>query len=360
LIGCFTNLNLLAFFLCFEAIVPLMFLIIGIFGSRLKKVKAARYFFIYTFFGSLLMLIGIMWLFTNYQTLSFRSLVWISIPYAEQKWIWLCFFTALTTKLPLIPFHLWLPQARVEAPVSGSVLLAGVLLKLGGYGFIRFVFPILPDGNNFFSPIMLTLSTISLFFAAMTTLRQTDFKRFIAYSSISRMAIVTFGLFSQNEIAFSGSIVLMLAHGFSSSGLFMVVSLLYNRHHTRSIKYYRGLTQTMPMFSILFFSFSLANLALPSTMNFTGEIMVLIGLFQSFPMLGLVANLSVVLSAAYSLFLFNRISFGIESVYLMTYSRDVSRVEFYSLLPLVGTNLFFGLNSSYITLIQPASLKNFL
>ena len=257
-----------------------------------------------------------------------------------------------------MPFRIWLPQAHVEAPVSGSVLLAGILLKLGGYGFIRFVFPLFPEANLYFTPLVITLSIISLFYGALSTLRQTDFKRFIAYSSISHMAIVTLGLFSFNEIALSGSLILMLAHGFSSSGLFMVVSILYNRHKTRTIRYYRGLAITMPLFTIVFLAFSLSNLALPITMNFIGEIMILLGLFQSFPLISIIANLSVVFSAAYSLFLFNRIAFGTETIYLFYLNRDLSRMEFYSFLPLISALIFFGINTSYLSLIQTITIKS--
>lgn len=237
-------------------------------------------------------------------------------------------------------------------------MLAGILLKLGGYGFIRFVFTLFPEANHYFSPLVLTLSLISLFFGAITTLRQTDFKRLIAYSSISHMAIVTLGLFSFNEVSFTGSVVLMLARGFSSSGLFMLVSLLYNRHKTRSIRYFKGLTLTMPLFSIIFLIFSLANLALPLTMNFVGEIMVLLGLFQSFPAVGFLSNLSVILSAAYSLFLYNRLAFGTESVYLFYLNRDLTRLELYSFIPLMMPLIFFGVNSNFIKFIEAISIKN--
>jgi len=233
-----------------------------------------------------------------------------------------------------------------------------VLLKLGGYGFLRFVFRLFREANNFFSPLVITLSLISLFYGALNTLRQVDFKRLIAYSSVSHMAIVTLGLFSLNEIAFSGSVVLMLAHGFSSSGLFMIVSLLYNRHKTRSIRYYKGLSISMPIFSLVFLLFSLANLALPLTMNFVGEIMILLGIFQSFPIVGLIANLSVILSASYSLFLYNRIAFGTESIYLFFLNRDLTRLEFYSFLPLLLPLFFFGVNTDFINLIQVTAIKN--
>jgi NADH-ubiquinone oxidoreductase chain 4 len=191
----------------------------------------------------------------------------------------------------------------------------------------------------------------------MSTLRQTDFKRLIAYSSISRMAIVTLGLFSYNEVALSGAIILMIARGFSSSGLFMLVSLLYNRHKTRSIIYFRGLTLSMPLLSMVFIIFSLANLALPLSMNFIGEFMVLLGLFQSLPIIGILSNLSVVFSAAYSLFLYNRLSFGSESIYLVNLNRDLSRFELYSFLPLIVALLFLGVNTEYIALIQPFCIK---
>jgi NADH-ubiquinone oxidoreductase chain 4 len=253
-----------------------------------------------------------------------------------------------------------LPQARVEAPVSGSVLLAGILLKLGGYGLIRFVFTILPIANNYFTPLVVMLSLVSLFFAALTALRQVDFKRLIAYSSISRMAIVTLGLYSFNEVAFSGSITLMLARGFSSSGLFMVVSLLYNRRKTRAIRYYKGLTLIMPLFSTIFLLFSLANLALPLSMNFIGEFLVLIGLFQSFPIIGALSNLSIILSAGYSLFLYNKLSFGSNSIYLFYLNRDLSRLEFYSFIPLAMPLLFFGINTNFLNFVEILALKNLL
>ena len=250
-----------------------------------------------------------------------------------------------------------MPLARVEASITGSVLLAGVLLKLGTYGFFRFSISLLPDATLFFSPLIQTLSFISLFYAGLSTIRQTDFKRLIAYSSVSHMAIVSIGLFSLNVYAILGSFVLMIAHAFSSSGLFILVTNLYNRHNSRLIKYFRGISQQMPIFSVAFLMLSLANISFPGSMNFIGEILIFIGLFRNFKGVTILITSSVILSATYSLYLYNRIAFGNESIYTFKLSRDLTRSEFLTLLPLVTSCYFLGVNTNFFNLLEIPILK---
>jgi len=245
-----------------------------------------------------------------------------------------------------------LPLARVEASITGSVLLAGILLKLGTYGFFRFSISLLPKATLFFMPLIQSLSMISLFYAGLSTIRQTDFKRLIAYSSVSRMAVVCLGLFSLNFYGIVGSFVLMLAHAFSSSGLFILVTILYNRNNSRLIKYFRGISNKMPIFTILFLLFTLANISFPGSMNFVGEMLIFLGLFQNFKLITILINLSVILSATYSLFLYNRIAFGLESLYLFEINRDLTRLEFYNVLPLIVCCFFFGLNTNFLNLLE--------
>ena len=245
----------------------------------------------------------------------------------------------------------------MEASITGSVLLAGVLLKLGTYGFFRFSISLFPEASLFFTPLIQTLSIISLFFAGLTTIRQSDLKRLIAYSSISRMAIVTLGLFSYNVYGILGSFVLMLARAFSSSGLFILVTLLYNRNGSRLVKYFRGLARKMPVFTISFLIFSLANISFPGTMNFIGEVLIFLGLFQNYKILTIIINSSVVLSAAYSLFLFNRIAFGLVSIYEVKINRDISRLEFLSILPLIISSIILGLTTNTLNILEVPVVK---
>jgi len=237
-----------------------------------------------------------------------------------------------------------LPYAHVEAPVAGSVILAGILIKLGAYGFIRFCLPLLPAGSAFFGPLVLTLAALAVVYASLTTLRQTDLKRVIAYSSVSHMGVVMLSIFSFSVIGLEGSIFLQLAHGLVSSALFIVVTLLYERHHSRIIKYYRGVTLTMPIYSAIFLFFTLGNIAVPLSANFVGEFLSLLAIFQVNPFITIISCLGIILSAAYALFLYNRVCFGGMSVYLKhsIYSRDVTRREFLVLAPLVFLTILLG------------------
>lgn len=358
LIGVFTILDLLGFYILFETVLIPMFLVIGVWGAREQKITAAYYFFFYTLVGSLLMLLSIFYIYSLTGTTDYLTLLDLSIDPYYQKIIFLCFFASFAVKVPMFPFHIWLPLAHVEAPLAGSVILAGILIKLGAYGFIRFSLPLLPDASLYFTPLIFTLSVIGIIYASLTTLRQTDLKRVIAYSSVSHMAVVTLSIFSLSVIGIEGSIFLQVAHGIVSSALFIIVTLLYERHHTRIIKYYRGITLTMPVYSMIFLYFTLANIAVPLTCNFVGEFLSLMALFQVNPFVCIMSCAGVILSASYALFLYNRVAFGEMSMYLKhsVYSRDISRREFYVLLPLIFFTLFLGIYPNIILDVLHASV----
>ena len=344
LIGVFSVLDILGFYILFEAVLIPMFLVIGVWGARKQKITASYYFFFYTLVGSLLMLLSIFYIYSIAGTTDYLSLLNISFDESVQYPIFLCFFASLAVKIPKFPFHIWLPQAHVEAPVAGSVLLAGILIKLGSYGFIRFTIPLFPKACEYFAPLIFTLAVIAVIYASLTTIRQTDLKRIIAYSSVGHMGTVMLSIFSLSVIGIEGSIFLQIAHGLVSSALFIVVTLIYERHHTRTVKYYRGLTLTMPIYSMIFLFFTLANIAVPLSCNFVGEFLSLLAVFQVNPFIGILSCAGIILSAAYGLFLYNRVCFGEMSLYIKhsVYSRDITRREFYVLLPLIVLTLFFG------------------
>jgi len=344
LIGVFTVLDLIGFYILFEAVLIPMFLVIGVWGAREQKITASYYFFFYTLVGSLLMLLSILYIYSITGTTDYLTLLEIDIDENIQYIIFICFFASLAVKIPKFPFHIWLPLAHVEAPVAGSVILAGILIKLGSYGFIRFALPLLPAACSYFAPLVFTLAVLAIIYASLTTLRQTDLKRIIAYSSVSHMGVVMLSIFSLSIIGIEGSIFLQVAHGIVSAALFIIVTLLYERHHTRIVKYYRGVTLTMPVFSMIFLFFTLANIAVPLSCNFVGEFLSLLAVFQCNPFIGILSCAGIILSAAYALFLYNRVCFGEMSMYIKhsVYSRDVTRREFYVLLPLIFFTLFLG------------------
>lgn len=348
LIGVFTILDIFGFYILFEGVLIPMYLIIGIWGSREQKITAGYYFFFYTLIGSVLMLIGILYLYSISGTTDYLTLLGYEIDPTAQKYLFLAFFASLAVKIPKFPFHIWLPQAHVEAPVAGSVILAGILIKLGGYGFIRFTIPLLPDASHYFAPLVFILGILAVIYASLTTLRQTDLKRIIAYSSVSHMGLVSLGIFTLTANGIMGSIFLQLAHGLVSSALFIIVTVLYDRHHTRLVKYYRGMTVTMPIYSFLFLFFTLANIAVPLSCNFVGEFLCLLAIFEVNTTVAILASLGIILSACYSLFLYNRVCFGSFSTYLSNNSyhllsiKDVSRREFFVLFPLVILTIILG------------------
>nr|YP_009348186.1 NADH dehydrogenase subunit 4 [Corallina officinalis]APX55296.1 NADH dehydrogenase subunit 4 [Corallina officinalis]QJF58204.1 NADH dehydrogenase subunit 4 [Corallina officinalis] len=343
LIQVFSVLDLFLFYLYFESVLIPMFLIIGIWGSRQRKVRAAYQFFIYTLIGSLLMLIGLVYIYLNVGTTDLQILWNFNFSETQQILLWLAFFASFAVKIPMVPFHIWLPEAHAEAPTSGSVILAGVLLKMGGYGFLRFSLPMFPVATVYFTPLVFTLSLLAALYASLTTLRQVDLKKIIAYSSVAHMSFVTVGIFTLNTQGVEGSIVLMLSHGLVSSALFLCVGVLYDRYKTRILKYYGGLVQVMPLFTIFFLFFSFCNIGFPGTSSFIGELLVLLGSFQSNIFLTFTIAFSIILSAGYSIWLLNRIGFGSLKLTYFTLFQDVSRREFYILLPLLFLILWMGL-----------------
>ena len=303
-------------------------------GFKRGESTSILLFFFYTFLGSVFMLLAIFLLYNHAGTTDYQVLCSLQIEKKLQYFIFLGFFLSFAIKIPKIPFHIWLPQAHVEAPVAGSVILAGILLKLGGYGFIRFSWPLLPEASEFFAPLILTLSLLAVLYGSLTTCRQVDLKRLIAYSSVAHMGLVTLGIFSHTIQGLVAAIFLMLAHGLVSSALFIAVTFLYDRHHTRIVKYYRGMVITMPLFGTLMLTLMLANASIPLSCNFIGEFLSLLAAFDYSKIVGILASLGIVLSASYSIYLYNRVSFGVPSKYLK-FSRDLNRREFYSLLSLV-------------------------
>nr|BAY00485.1 NADH dehydrogenase subunit 4 [Undaria pinnatifida] len=350
----FTNLDLLFFYIFFEAVLIPMFLVIGIYGSRERKIRAAYMFFLYTLLGSLFMLLGIVYIYlfagsTNYEVLSV-----INFSSYDQKWLWIAFFASFAAKVPMLPVHIWLPEAHVEAPTAGSVILAGILLKLGSYGFLRFSLGLFPLASVYFTPFIFTLSLLGVVYTSLTAIRQTDLKRLIAYTSVAHMNLVMIGLFTGTVIGVEAAILQSLSHGFVSSALFLIIGVLYDRWHSRVVKYYGGLTHTMPIFIIIFLFFTMANLGLPGTSSFIGEFLLLVSAFEANSTACFFAATSMILGGGYSLWLFNRIAYGnIKMIGL-----DLNFREFMVFLPLVIGTLFMGLYPNLFFSVMHATVSN--
>ena len=309
MVGVFCALDLFLFFLFFEGGLIPMFLIIGIWGGE-RRVYSALKFFLYTFLGSIFLLIAIIAVYWNMNTLDIVKLLNTKIPENLQTWLWLGFFISLAIKLPMWPFHTWLPDAHVEAPTPGSVILATILLKISGYGFIRFSLGLFPIASHYFANFIFVLSIIGIIYASLVALMQTDMKKLIAYSSVAHMGYVTIGIFSFTKQGMDGAIFQMISHGLISASLFLCVGVLYDRVHSRLIKDYSGLVNSMPRFAFMFLAASLANVGLPGTSGFIGEFLVLIGTFKVNYIVTIFAASGVILSAAYSLWLCKRVVFG--------------------------------------------------
>lgn len=342
LINTFSVLNLFFFYICFEAILIPMFIIIIVWGSRQRKIHAAFQFFLYTLFGSIFMFISFMFIYWHVGSVNYEVLFFTNFDILYQKFLWFAIFFAFAVKVPMIPVHIWLPEAHVEAPTAGSVLLAGILLKLGSYGMFRFLLPLFIYGTIYYLPLVYSLCLLGIIYGSLTTLQQIDFKKIIAYSSVVHMNFALLGLFSLNLEGIQGCFYLMLSHGIVSSALFLCVGCLYDRYHTRIIKYYGGLVFSMPMFSLFFLIFSLANIAFPGTSGFVSEFLVFLGIFQKNIIVGIFSVFSVILSAAYSIWLYNRLVFKNISKFLYKF-RDLKKTERFIFYPLLFFVFFLGI-----------------
>lgn len=354
----FSALDLLLFYVCFESILIPMYLLIGIWGSRERKVRAVYLFFFYTLFGSLLMLLGLLYIYSTAGTLNLEYLLTYTFSFEEQCWLWLACFLSFASKVPLFPFHVWLPEAHVEAPTVGSVLLAGILLKLGVYGFLRFSLTLFPEASLFFSPLVYLLSILGVIYASLCAIRQTDLKRIIAYSSVAHMNLVTLGIFSFNIIGLEGAILQSISHGFVSGAMFLLIGILYDRYHSRFLYYYGGLVHLMPIYSVLFLIFTLANIAVPGTSSFVGEFLLLAGIYKTNTIACIVGATGVILCAAYSLWLYNRLVFGNLKISYTIKFKDITFREFSVLLPLLMFVLFMGIYPSFFSNFIHLSVGN--
>jgi len=341
----FLVLDLLLFYIFFESVLPILFIVIIVYGSGEFRFRSANLFFLYTLFGSLFMLLAILQIFNLAGTTDFQLLSLVDINVDAQKILWLAFFLALAIKTPLWPFTGWLYRAHADSPLAGSILLAATILKFATYGYIRILINLLPDATNYFGPLVQTIAIITLIYASLTTIIQQDTKTLIAYSSIAHMSVVILGLFSNNIQGIEGAILLALAHGFVSPALFICVGgIIYERTGTRIIKYIRGLVTYMPIFTILFFIFTLCNTGIPLSLNFLGEQLALIGIWEVNPIISALGATGIVLSACYSIFLYNRISYGTYSPNMNNVIvLDITRREFIILISLLIPTILLGI-----------------
>lgn len=345
----FLALDLLTFYLSFEAVLIPMFYIIGMWGSRERKVRAAFFFFRYTLIGSLFLLLAMLKIYSMFHSRDIVTLMGVAeqIPVEMQRWMWLAFFFSFAVKVPMLPVHIWLPEAHVEAPTAGSVILAGILLKLGTYGMIRVLLGVFPEASVYFTPLVMTLAVMAVVYTSLTAIRQTDMKRIIAYASVAHMNMTIVGLFSLTSQGVLGALLQMLSHGLVSGALFFCVGVLYDRHHSRLVQYYGGVAQTMPMFVTVFLFFTRANIAIPGTSSFVGEFMILVGIFLTNPFVAVMSATGMVLGGAYSLYLFNRRAYGnmkIDGLGVgVSVSTDLNRREALTFRPLIVMTLVMGI-----------------
>jgi NADH-quinone oxidoreductase subunit M len=342
MLGVFMAQDLLLFYIFFEAGLIPMYLIIGIWGGA-ERIKASYKFFLYTLFGSVLMLIAMLVMISTAGTGYIPALMAYDFAPGLQYWLWLAFFASFAVKMPMWPVHTWLPDAHVQAPTAGSVILAGVLLKMGGYGFIRFSLPMFPDASALFVPLVFGLSSVAIVYTSLVALVQRDMKKLIAYSSVAHMAFVTFGLFAFNRQGIEGALIVMLSHGLVSGALFLCVGVIYDRMHTREIEKYGGLANNMPAYALLFLLFTMAAVGLPGTSGFVGEFLAMMGTYQVSTWGAIFATTGIILGAAYMLFLYWRIAYGAPRTADAATMPDLDRREWALLAPIAAVVLWMGI-----------------
>ncbi|MDA9510822.1 NADH-quinone oxidoreductase chain 13 [Bradyrhizobium sp. CCBAU 11386] len=356
MIGTFSALDLVLFYLFFEGGLIPMFLIIGVWGGP-RRVYASFKFFLYTLLGSVLMLLAIMALYWNGGTTDIPTLMHTAVPRSLQTWAWLAFFASFAVKMPMWPVHTWLPDAHVEAPTAGSVVLAAILLKMGGYGFLRFSLPMFPLASHDFAPLIFTLSVIAIIYTSLVALMQEDMKKLIAYSSVAHMGFVTMGIFAGTMQGVAGGVFQMISHGIVSGALFLCVGVVYDRLHTREIAAYGGLVNRMPLYALTFMIFTMANVGLPGTSGFVGEFMTLLGTFKTSIPTAFFASTGVILSACYALWLYRKVVFGtLVKPSLMTI-KDLTFRECLTLFPLIALTLLFGVYPKPVLDMSAASVQ---
>ncbi|MBK1656716.1 NADH-quinone oxidoreductase subunit M [Paracraurococcus ruber] len=357
MVGMFCALDFIVFYVFFEAVLIPMFLIIGVWGGA-RRVYAAFKFFLYTLLGSVLMLLAILYLWYNAGTTDIPELFEQAVPRAAQTWIFFAFLASFAVKVPMWPVHTWLPDAHVEAPTAGSVILAGVLLKMGAYGFLRFTLPLLPEASADFAPLIFVLSVVAVVYTSLVALAQEDMKKLIAYSSVAHMGIVTIGIFSLNHQGLSGALFTMLAHGVVSGALFLCVGVLYDRVHSREIARYGGMASIMPSYGLVFLFFTMASVGLPGLANFVGEFLVIIGAWKVNAFVAFGAALGMVLGAAYMLYLYKRVGFGKVTRDDLKRLLDLSPREYAVFAPLVLLTLWMGVYPQSFLSFFEASVAN--
>lgn len=359
MIGVFCALDFVVFYLFFEGGLIPMFLIIGVWGGE-RRVYATFKFFLYTLLGSVLMLLAILAMYLKTGSTDIPTLMSAGFDASWQRWLWLAFFAAFAVKIPMWPVHTWLPDAHVEAPTAGSVILAGVLLKIGGYGFLRFSIPMLPEATEFFTPLVYALSVIAIVYTSLVALMQEDMKKLIAYSSVAHMGFVTIGIFTFTTQGIEGGIMVMLSHGLVSAALFLIVGVVYDRVHTREIARYGGLAHRMPVYAAVFMIVALANVGLPGTSGFVGEFLVLVGIFRVDTWVAFLAATGIVLSVAYTLWLYRRVIYGkLEKAELKAVS-DLDWREIAVFAPLIALVLFFGVYPQPLLDVMHVSVANLI
>jgi NADH-quinone oxidoreductase subunit M len=366
MIGVFCALDLVLFYLFFEGGLIPMFLIIGIWGHD-RRIYASLKFFLYTLLGSLLMLLAIMKMYGTAGTTDIEVLLHTPFARSTQIWLWLAFFASFAVKMPMWPVHTWLPDAHVEAPTAGSVILAGILLKMGGYGFLRFSLPMFPDASHYFAPLVFALSVIAIVYTSLVALVQPNMKKLIAYSSVAHMGFVTMGIFTMTPQGIQGAIFLMISHGIVSGALFLCVGVVYDRMHSLEIASYGGLVHRMPRYALAFMVFTMANIGLPGTSGFVGEFLTMLAAFQVNTWVAFFATLGTILAAAYALLLYRRVIFGALEKASLKSILDLNGREIVTLVPLILLTLYYGvhpqpiLNASQATVdgvVKAVSLPN--